>query len=158
MLRDKNLVPLSHQHQHALALCVRMERTARKGPLDLAYWQAEIEQHFRQEIQLHFAVEEDVIFPVAARYGELQTIADDLLTEHKIMRELFAQACARALDQAALLRLSQMLAVHIRKEEQQLFEGLQKLLKTEEMTAIGERLQKGLAGSAPVCSLPQPGN
>ena len=26
MLRDKNLVPLSRQHQHALALCVRINR------------------------------------------------------------------------------------------------------------------------------------
>ena len=28
MLRDPNLVPLSRQHQHALALCVRINRAA----------------------------------------------------------------------------------------------------------------------------------
>ena len=26
MLRDKSLIPLSHQHQRALALCVRIDR------------------------------------------------------------------------------------------------------------------------------------
>jgi hemerythrin-like domain-containing protein len=28
MLRDKSLIPLSRQHQHALALCVRIERAS----------------------------------------------------------------------------------------------------------------------------------
>jgi hypothetical protein len=28
MLRDKGLIPLSRQHQHALALCVRIERAS----------------------------------------------------------------------------------------------------------------------------------
>ena len=31
MLRDKNLIPLSRQHQHALALCVRIDRASPVG-------------------------------------------------------------------------------------------------------------------------------
>ena len=31
MLRDRNLIPLSHQHQHALALCVRLDRGLKSG-------------------------------------------------------------------------------------------------------------------------------
>ena len=30
MLRDNNLIPLSHQHQHALALCVQIDRALAK--------------------------------------------------------------------------------------------------------------------------------
>jgi len=40
MLRDKNLIPLSHQHQHALALCVRIERASPISADDLEAWQA----------------------------------------------------------------------------------------------------------------------
>jgi len=65
MLRDKNLVPLSRQHQHALALCVRIDRAAPIAEPDLAAWQAEIGQHFRAEIRVHFAAEEQFVFPAA---------------------------------------------------------------------------------------------
>ena len=42
MLRDKNLIPLSHQHQRALALCVRIDRAQPIPDADLLTWQAEI--------------------------------------------------------------------------------------------------------------------
>jgi iron-sulfur cluster repair protein YtfE (RIC family) len=32
MLRHPSLIPLSHQHQHALALCVTIDRALRSGP------------------------------------------------------------------------------------------------------------------------------
>ena len=51
MLRDKSLIPLSHQHQRALALCVRIDRAQPIPATDLESWQAEIEQHFEQEIR-----------------------------------------------------------------------------------------------------------
>src|SRR5580693_2420655 len=53
MLRDKNLIPLSHQHQHCLALCVRLDRALQAGGVDLEAWQAEIQQIFEQEITFH---------------------------------------------------------------------------------------------------------
>ena len=62
MLRDKNLVPLSRQHQHALALCVRLDRAIQAGGVDLEAWQAEIQQIFEQEITFHFAAEEKELF------------------------------------------------------------------------------------------------
>jgi hypothetical protein len=63
MLRDKNLVPLSHQHQHALALCVRLDRALLAGEVDPVPWQAEIQQIVEQEIMIHFAAEEKEVFP-----------------------------------------------------------------------------------------------
>jgi len=42
MLRDKNLVPLSHQHQHYLALCVRLDRAIQAGEVDMEALRVEI--------------------------------------------------------------------------------------------------------------------
>ena len=67
MLRDPSLIPLSRQHQHALALCVRIDRALEASGFDLKTWQEEVEQHFAQEIQFHFAAEEQVLFPKAKR-------------------------------------------------------------------------------------------
>jgi hemerythrin-like domain-containing protein len=65
MLRDKSLIPLSRQHQHALALCVRIERTSPIPEADLPAWRAEIALQYEQELRIHFAAEEEVVFSAA---------------------------------------------------------------------------------------------
>ena len=87
MLRDKNLIPLSHQHQHCLALCVRLDRAIQAGGVDLEAWQAEIQQMFEQEIGFHFAAEEKELFPAAARFSELQPLVMELVTGHVLLRD-----------------------------------------------------------------------
>jgi hemerythrin-like domain-containing protein len=154
MLRDKNLIPLSHQHQHALALCVRIDRAVHAGDLDMLAWQAEIQQIFAGEIQLHFAAEEESIFPAALRFPELGHLVDELLNEHAHLRDYFALATERTMDPARLHDFAQHLSQHIRKEERQLFETMQRLLSTNELREIGASLEKTLAGLTDVCALP----
>src|SRR5579871_2792092 len=115
MLRDKSLIPLSRQHQHALALCVRIERSSPISEADLAAWQAEITQLVEAEIQIHFAAEEQVVFPVASAFQELSSLVQDLLADHAILRESFARTQALSGDEIAAL--ATRLATHIRREE-----------------------------------------
>src|ERR1700730_15796072 len=97
---DKNLIPLSHQHQHCLALCVRLDRALQVGDVDLEAWQAEIQQMFEQEIAFHFAAEEKELCPVAAKIPELQPLVQELLTGHAMLRNFFSRASARTLHAA----------------------------------------------------------
>jgi hemerythrin-like domain-containing protein len=154
MLRDKNLIPLSRQHQHALALCLRIDRAVQAGEADLEAWQAEIQQVFEQEIGFHFAAEEKELFPAAARFPELKPLVEELLTGHTILRDLFSRAAARTLRVAGLQVLVEKLASHIRKEERQLFEEMQKVMKPEELAALGKALDKALADASRTCLLP----
>ena len=154
MLRDKNLIPLSHQHQHALALCVRLDRALQAGEVDPDPWQEEIEQTFRQEIYFHFAAEEKEVFPVAARFSELQPLVQELVSEHDALRLAFAAAASRSLDAHGLQQFVASLAMHIRKEERQLFERLQGLLNAAEMASMGESLGRALAAASQACILP----
>jgi hypothetical protein len=62
MLRDPSLIPISHQHQHALSLCVRLERALQAGAADLVAWQLEVHQQYANEVQFHFMAEEKVLF------------------------------------------------------------------------------------------------
>src|ERR1035438_5116179 len=82
MLRDKNLVPLSHGHQHTLALCVRIDRAMQAGDQDLNSWQAELGREFDREMAQHFSAEEQEVFPWAARFAELQDLVKDLVADH----------------------------------------------------------------------------
>ena len=154
MLRDKNLVPLSRQHQHALALCVRLDRAMQGGEIDLDAWQAEIQQLFEGEIGIHFAAEEKELFPAAARFPELQSLVDELLAEHVFLRDCFARAAARSLDQLGLRYFGEKLAQHIRKEERQLFEGMQKVMSASELASLGTALDEALKDASQVCALP----
>jgi hemerythrin-like domain-containing protein len=154
MLRDKNLVPLSHQHQHALALCVWLDRALLAGPVNPEPWQAEIQQIVEQEITIHFAAEEREVFPVAKGDPELEAVVQELIEEHGILRALFARAMHRTLDTAGLKAFVATLSQHIRKEERQLFEGLQKRLTPEQMAALGKRLEQALANASNACFIP----
>jgi hemerythrin-like domain-containing protein len=154
MLRDKNLVPLSRQHQHALALCVRIDRAMQGGEIELDAWQAEIQQLFEGEIGIHFAAEEKELFPAAARFVELKSLVDELVTEHVFLRDCFARAAVRSLDQRDLGDFGQKLARHIRKEERQLFEGMQKVMSEPELASLGAALDEALKDAAQACALP----
>ena len=154
MLRDPSLVPLSRQHQHALALCVRIRRAPLATAREVRAWQAEVEQHFQVEIQHHFAAEEAHIFPKARGIAELLPLVDELLSEHTQLRADFAQATSRTLDAAGLRRFVETLSGHIRKEEGLLFEGMQRVLPAQEMQEIGAKINAALATVPEVCITP----
>jgi hemerythrin-like domain-containing protein len=154
MLRDQNLVPLSRQHQHALALCVRLDRALPSGEVDLEAWQAEIQQLFEQEIAIHFAAEEKVVFPATARFPELRGLAEELVGEHTLLRGLCARAAERSLNHSDLSFLAETLSAHIRKEERQLFEGMQKLMTPDELATLGAALDQALADISQACISP----
>jgi hemerythrin-like domain-containing protein len=156
MLRDASLIPLSRQHQQALALCVRIERALQKNVIDLDAWQLEVEQHYEHEIGFHFAAEEKALFPVARRFPELVSLVEELSAEHGRLRECFAHAKERVLDRADLGAFATLLSRHIRKEERELFEAMQKLAEADELRSIGVELERELAMGNRACVLPKP--
>jgi iron-sulfur cluster repair protein YtfE (RIC family) len=155
MLRDKSLIPLSHQHQRALALCVRIDRAQPIPDGDLVVWQAEIEQHFHQEIGIHFSAEEQVLFPAARRFAELAALVEELIAEHTALRESFSQAETRAMSAKTLPAFARQLSAHIRKEERQLFECLQQLMNSAELADLGTSLRAALQDAPQSCILPR---
>jgi len=159
MLRDKSLIPLSHQHQHALAMCVRLERALAKGNADLDAWQEEIAGIWQSEIRFHFEAEEKVLFPAAHRHASLQPLVSQLLSEHATLRDFFARAKMRQMDAAGLKTFGETLSQHIRAEERQLFEECQRQMPADEMARIGAAMDEDFAKSGmpgTSCALPTP--
>jgi hemerythrin-like domain-containing protein len=154
MLRDRNLIPLSRQHQRALALCVRIDRASPISDTELAAWQGEIAQHFQTEIRIHFAAEEQVLFPAVRRFPELNLLVEQLLFDHFLLRESFAKAEAHQMSTTDLSAFAQRMSTHIRKEERQLFERMQELMNQEELAGLGQDLDQALKEAAQACILP----
>src|ERR1051326_8883797 len=140
MLRDRNLIPLSHQHQHALALCVRIDRGLASPAADIKQFNTEIAQLFDSEIRYHFEAEEKVLFPFAQRAASLRELVDELRIEHASLRKYAAQAATASLTMAELQLFAASLSAHVRKEERQLFEGMQEFFPPEELSRVGTEL------------------
>lgn len=151
MLRHKSLIPLSHQHQHALALCVRIDRAEPIAVTDLETWQSEIEQHFECEIKIHFSAEERVIFPSARDFPGLIPVVEELMADHAALRDFFSEAKGRSMSAQTLLTFARRLSTHIRKEERDLFELLQKLMTPERLADLGSKLEASLKESTTFC-------
>ena len=152
MLRDKSLIPLSHQHQQALALCVRIDRARPIPAENLPPWLVEIEQ-LAQQMQIHFAAEEEVIFPAAREFAELIPLIDELIAEHNSLHKFFFRAKEVSILPKDLIAFGQQLSSHIRKEERTLFERMQQLLKPAELSSLGIKLEAALKDVNQSCIL-----
>ena len=153
MLRDPSLIQLSRQHHNALALCVRLERALQAATVDLGAWQLEVHQHYANEVQFHFAAEEKVLFPAAQRFPELAALVEELSAEHERLRNYFLNAEQGTMNHGELEMFAKLLSVHIRKEERQLFESMQKRMRQEELKSLGAELARALEDAVQVCRI-----
>ncbi len=136
MLRDPALIPLSHQHQHGLALCVMVRRSLEKDAAaeNVARMARRIRDRFEVELANHFAVEEEVVFPVC---GEAAMVAE-LVAEHRLMERMTRESPAVE----RILEFCELLTRHIRREEGELFERMQRTMGREALEAAGVEIEQ----------------
>jgi len=139
MLRDRSLHPLSHQHQHGLALCVVVDRGLRQdsSPKNVATLAKKIRDSFEIELRHHFDLEERLLFPAVREHLGEMPLVDELVAEHRKMERLAARLKAPA-DLKALVAT---LRGHIRTEERELFEDIQQRLPREVLDRLGRALE-----------------
>ena len=143
MLRDRNLIPLSHQHQHALALCVRIGKAfEREGETaDVRPWETEIVRLFDEEMAFHFKAEEQFLFKAAEKFEQLWQLLDELRIEHTLLRRAVENARGRGFRVTDLQVFTASLTEHVRKEERELFESLQRLMSASELEELGRVME-----------------
>jgi len=145
MLRDPSLIPLSHQHHNGLALCVLTDRTLRTDatPQTRKMLAARIRERFDIELANHFRVEEEILFPAVIRHLGPSELIDRLIAEHRQMEQM-----VDALQQdPAGPRIEEFLGVlrrHIRCEESDLFESIQKALPREVLDQVGREIDENV--------------
>jgi len=94
------------------------------------------------------------VFPAAARFHELQPLIEELLAEHAVLRGLFAQAASRTLGVTGLREFADAFSRHIRREERELFESMQRLIAAEELAVLGRALETALTEASNACLIP----
>ena len=139
MLRDPSLIPLSSEHHDGLAMCVLTRRAlandASAGNIERLAQKVAL----RFEVQLanHFQVEEEVLFPVC---GPLPLVKE-LMAEHQELLALVDRL--RAAPSAYLLeQICERLTTHIRREERELFEHIQRVIPREILDRTGKEIDR----------------
>jgi hemerythrin-like domain-containing protein len=141
MLRDRALVPLSQQHHNGLALCVLTERSLEGGvlPETVARVAARAVDRWDLEISNHLAVEEEVVFPAIVQALGEYPLVDEIVAEHRQLERVVDQL--RVAPEAGLLRqFTDLLRKHIRREENDLFEDIQRRLPRKLLDALGAEI------------------
>ncbi|HOO09959.1 MAG TPA: hemerythrin domain-containing protein [Cyclobacteriaceae bacterium] len=127
--RADALRPLSHDHHHGLLLSWKIRTGFRKG-IDPARIKKYADWVFAGQLQPHFEIEEEYVFPILGEHNELTKRA---LAEHRKIRRLFQ---ATTDMEKNLVLIEEKLEGHIRFEERVLFNEVQQVASPAELERI----------------------
>jgi quercetin dioxygenase-like cupin family protein len=138
--RHPSLVPLSHDHHHALVEAKRLraaadgDEAARADAADrfLRFYSTDTIRHFREE--------EERLFPLLAGHeSDLLVLA---LLEHQRLHALVARL-GRSSDPELMRELADLLEGHVRLEERQLFPLIEETVELGALELGGDRGREG---------------
>lgn len=142
MRRHDALIPLTHDHHHALARARRLRRAAdgedTAEQLDAA---REFLRFFSEHTLLHFREEEEELFPLVVDEEGAPT---DLLTRillehvrlHRLVHRLEAEVEGAHPTPETLREIGDTLKAHIRTEENELFPAIEGIVADSELQTI----------------------
>lgn len=138
MKRSEALVPLSHDHHHALYVA-KLLRDAAKPDGDAGSARAAFTEFWEREGMRHFRIEEEVLLPGSGLAGP----SDDpqvarMLDEHLEIRRLVEALPAAGPQELA--ELGQALSVHVRFEERELFPRIEESLPPDQLDLLASRI------------------
>ena len=129
MKRHETLQPLSREHHEVLVVAQLLKKDAPpyKGlPRDTEGRALYALDFYTAHIINHFYLEERVLFPAISGYSEsIDELITELRAEHSQIVSLFEQLKHRINTLETMDMLGKLLAMHVRKEERELFERVQ---------------------------------
>lgn len=132
MRRHDSLIPLTHDHHHALSEVRRMKLASKKSSEQervdaaqrfLGFFHDETIRHFRQE--------EDDVFPLVAESDELKHVVARVLAEHLSIQDqvkaLTSEVAEGRAGAETLARLATDIESHVRFEEKVVFPEIERV-------------------------------
>jgi iron-sulfur cluster repair protein YtfE (RIC family) len=135
MKRNENIIPLSHDHHHALLCCWKI-RQGLKNKAELNRIQKYVDYFWNGHLKEHFKEEEEILFPYLQDEftKRIQSEHDEL----KLLKnEIVANVSMENLEQFA-----DLLDNHVRFEERQWFPHLEENLTEIQLLEIGKKLEE----------------
>lgn len=130
--RNKAIQPLSRDHHFSLLLCWKIRKgfskdIAPKRIKKYADW------FFQNHILPHFGIEEEYLFPVL---GNEHVMVKKALSDHRRLSRLFRDE--KEIEKSLSL-IEEELENHVRYEERELFNEIEKKARQEQLEVITEK-------------------
>ena len=141
MKRDPSLDRLSRDHHQALVVALRLSRTTADT---VEQTRCELREFWRDQGRLHFRVEEEVLLPAFAAYGDAYhpLIATTLCDHVAIRQRVAALLSGPEPAPSALHGLGVRLREHVRMEERELFPLIERSVPAAALVALAVALQQ----------------
>ena len=125
MKRHERLIPLTHDHHHALAQTRRLRVAAKADDKSRLEATETFLDFFREDTLAHFREEEEKIFPLVVEHEQSRATLEQAMFEH-LQIHSFVRTLKRGLDEGVVRReeitqLADALESHIRFEEKVVF-------------------------------------
>jgi hemerythrin-like domain-containing protein len=147
MKRHKSLLSLSHDHQHVLSLALKLKYS--KMPLsstlkgEVTILKKELSNKYENEIRTHFSLEETCLVPLF----ENNALLSRMLDEHRKLEGLYNKIITNTENwdlthqREKLNLLGELLDLHIRFEERELFPMIEEALNENQLQELEKNLQ-----------------
>lgn len=139
--RHDSLIPLTHDHHHALAQARRLndlaaleDETQRRNAANdfVNFYLGRALRHFREEEELFFA---PLVDDPTARELVVRAVSDHLRL-HSMVRRVKRQLTDGEVDPQLLSQIADLLTEHVRFEEQELFPLVEERVPEEELVDL----------------------
>ena len=129
MKRHEALVQLSRDHHFGLLLCWKLKEGLKKdiAPERMSKY---IGLFYLQNLKPHFAEEEESLFPLL---GNEHPLIAEAITEHRRFEKMIADGFHH---QDQIQNFRDLLELHIRKEERQIFPAIEEHATIEELETL----------------------
>ena len=148
MKRHKSLFSLSHDHQHGLALALKLKYPKKplssSGKEEISSLKSELADKYENVLRKHFHKEEQYLVP---GFKE-NKLMKQMLMEHKKLEGLYnkivndTEGWTPEQQREKLNLFGELLDLHIRFEERELFPMIEKLLSEEQLEELGRKLEE----------------
>lgn len=146
MPRSKSLIPLSHDHHHALKLAQMLRKNAPRletipeSPVEKA---RRAKEFYENDLVVHFTSEEEILYPfVKGRDNVVDRLFSEIIEEHKLIKNLVENLSTGSLaPEEDLDTLGTLLERHIRKEERELFPRIQEVFSEAELNELNGKIK-----------------
>jgi iron-sulfur cluster repair protein YtfE (RIC family) len=139
--RHPSLIPLTHDHHHALAQARQLRLVAQGSDEEQLLARAqEFDRFFHEETITHFREEEEIVFPLAVGDERARPLLAEVLLEHLRLHHLVALLVAqigdRKVSSGTAREVADALESHIRLEEGKVFPLLEEIVPAEWLGAV----------------------
>jgi len=143
--RHSALINLSRDHYAGLLLASVLKKDSpdfKNMPTSPDEKAIHVKLKYDTELKAHFEAEEKILFPfVKGKAIELDKIINELIEEHRLLEAGIVGLASSTDLVTSLDNVGKLLESHIRKEERQLFEGIQEILTEGELGVLERKLQ-----------------